>query len=178
MLKQDKRGISPIIGYVLLIAGVIAVSVVIYPWLKSYVPQEITECKEGASLFVKYVNCTKDLTSGKLELRLTLRNNGLFDLDGFMIYSAEDKEQEIATTSIAQYAGGAEGLIMFNGGRFPLKPNEEANYFFSTTTIPKIEKIEIIPARFEIANNKNRFTICGNSKISETIECEFSNPIR
>jgi len=170
MINQ-KKGVSPIIGYVLLVAGIIAVSALIYPWMKSYVPQEAVACQDGSSVFLKSVSCLRDTTTNELELRTTLRNNGLFNLDGFMIYGTNISD-ELATIDLAQYSGGTEGLILFKDGRNPLEPNEDINYIFNIgTAVNDLKKIEIIPTRFETINNKKRFAICGNSKVEELITC-------
>ena len=51
--KLNKKGVSVIIGYVLLIAFAILISAGVYAWLKTYVPREPLNCPDGVSIFVK-----------------------------------------------------------------------------------------------------------------------------
>lgn len=170
----NKKGVSPIIGYVLLIGGVLAVSILIYAWLKTYVPSEEIKCPEQVSLFADKLECKVNLTD--IELKFSLKNTGLFNLDGFFIHSAS-AGQEIATTNLVKYlpnAGEDTEIFLFNDGREPLKPADERGYVFLIPNgeIEQIESIEIIPAKFEIINGKKRFASCGDAKIKEIINCQ------
>jgi len=46
-VKKNKRGVSIVIGYVLLIAISIVISILVYQALKTYVPKEALECSDG-----------------------------------------------------------------------------------------------------------------------------------
>jgi len=169
---MNKRGISPLIGYVLLIVGMLSVSVLVYGWLKTYVPQEKIECSEGVSLFVKDIECTKNITNSEIKLILNIKNNGLFNVDGFLIHATNDSVQKLATIDLSSYGGGANEIILFNEGRVPLKPSEEEGYLFEIgSNLNDIKTIEIIPAKFEIVKGKKRFTSCGSAKITDVVNC-------
>ncbi len=170
---SNKKGVSPIIGYVLLIVGVLISSALVFVWLKTYVPQETVECPAEASLFIKNIECSKYESTGAIELRLGIKNNGLFNLDGFFIHATDDPEQTLATIDLVQFlpARSQEEIELFFDGRQPLKPNEEVGYVFDITGHDDLETIEIIPARFEDVDRKRRFTACGNDKIEEIITC-------
>ena len=82
-LKKTKRGVSIMIGYILLITFVIAISIFVYQWLKTYVPKEGLECPDGVSIYISKANINPN--EGKLTL--TLKNTGRFDINGvFVIY--------------------------------------------------------------------------------------------
>jgi hypothetical protein len=53
---QNKKGISTMIEYVLLIVIVISLSSVVYIWMKTYIPQESIECQDGVSLYITNLN--------------------------------------------------------------------------------------------------------------------------
>ena len=169
---MNKKGVSPLIGYVLLIVGVLIVSGLVFGWLQTYVPQESIECPAEASLFIKNVSCVKN--NSEIELRLAFKNNGLFNLDGFLIRATDNETQDLATIDLVEFLpGGQEEVQLFNDGREPLKPNEEIGYIFDIgTSLEDIKTVEVIPAKFEIIDNKRRFTTCGNSKVEEIISCQ------
>jgi len=173
MLNRDKKAVSPIIGYVLLIVGLLAVSAIVYSWLQTYVPKASAECPADVSIYVKDINCT--IENGDVELRLSLKNNGLFDVDGFFIHATNSSEQTLAAIDLVQYLPGRSAdsqIELFNEGREPLKDGESRGYIFNVTALNNITTIEIIPAKFEIVDRKKRFTSCGSSKITEIVNCK------
>lgn len=79
---QDKKGVSEIVSYVLLISITFAISGMIYAWLVFYVtPGQEIKCDEGISLTIRsyFYNCTLNT------FNITLQNRGLFDIDGYVI---------------------------------------------------------------------------------------------
>ena len=50
MNTKNKKGVSEIIGYILLVAIVVTISIFVYQWLKTYVPQDAISCPDGVSL--------------------------------------------------------------------------------------------------------------------------------
>jgi hypothetical protein len=169
---HNKKAVSIMIGYVLLIVGAVVMGGVVYGWLQSYVPQETLECPDGISLFIKDVTCISE--GGKYKLNLSVSNNGRFDVDGYFIKSAEIDGQEIATTDISEKmtSGGNpnSGLVLFAGKALePSKTAPLAMYDLDK----EIYLIELIPIRYEIIDNKNRLISCGNAKIKEKIACDL-----
>jgi hypothetical protein len=81
-IGDNKRAVSLIVSYVLLITIGIALSGLVYTWLRFYVGVEDTDaCPDGVSLIVKDYTC--DETEGTLEV--VLKNNGRFKVDGFVL---------------------------------------------------------------------------------------------
>src|SRR3989344_8392030 len=79
IFPNSKKGLSVMIGYILLISMAITMSAIVYQWVKTYVPQDSIECKDGVSLFVQGYN----YDCGADTLNLNLKNNGRFDLAGY-----------------------------------------------------------------------------------------------
>ena len=53
-MKVNKRAVSMIVAYVILITIAIALSILVYNWLRFYVgPGEKVECPEGVSLIIQ-----------------------------------------------------------------------------------------------------------------------------
>lgn len=83
---QDKKGISEIVSYVLLIAIAIGISIAVYSFLYLYVPKEKIRCPEDISIQVKDYSCffnTSSNNNGFIILKLS--NNGLYAFDAAYI---------------------------------------------------------------------------------------------
>ena len=170
-LLDKKKGVSIMVGYVLLVTCAIIIGVVVYQWVKTYVPADALECPEGTSIFIK--EYTYDCDNS--ELSLTLKNNGLFNTAGYFIHATNEEGQELATIDLSNYTllgEGKGGTVLFSTGN-SFKPNDEETNIFelSGSEIGQIYSIEIIPVRFQEEDGKNRFVSCGGSKVEEKISC-------
>jgi len=175
MIYKNKRGISIVIGYVLLIAVSIAMSVVVFQWMKTYVPTDSVKCPEGTSLFIKSI--TYDCV-GKT-LTLTLQNNGKFGIDGYFIHVSDKPNEELATIDISSKltAGGSisgNSVTFSNTTKNSLSPESLHNVVTSSFNVQSygtLYKLEIIPTRQDVISNKKRFVSCGESKVEEQLKC-------
>lgn len=122
MLLSDKRGISVIIGYVLLISIAVIMSAVVYAWMKSYVPVENAECSDGVSVLFDTTECSE----GKLIVRI--ENNGLFNVDGMFLRASLKPIQEIATFDLT--SGELGNFIRFGGGLAPERFDITRNFSY------------------------------------------------
>jgi len=182
MFIKNKRGVSEIIGYILLIAIVVAISIFVYQWLKSYVPQDALTCPDGTSVSVptyKY-NCSRNM------LNFTLQNEGTFSIGGYFIH-ASNSTQEVATLDLTHYyigpydsaAGGIVFGYLIGSGYNILDPGKSISLStnaFNLAIVPAIanstlNEIEITPMRYVEYKGKNRTASCGNAKISIPIQC-------
>jgi hypothetical protein len=168
---MNKKAVSIMIGYVLLIAGIIIVSAVVYTWMRSYVPREAPECPDGVSLFIEDSVC-KDLGGGDYILNVSIKNNGRFDIDGYFIKATKTQEQEVATFDISEgitSGGNAQAsVVLFPGGK--LEPGNSAGVAEYDLDFP-IYLIEVTPIRYETIQGKNKLVSCGNAIIKEKITC-------
>jgi len=99
ILIRDKRGVSIIIGYVLLVVVAIALAVIVFSWLRGQVDDgDEAECPEGVSLIVKNIECDID---GR-ELSFTLQNKGLFNLNGSIVRVNDRVDAEIGIYNISE----------------------------------------------------------------------------
>jgi len=170
--KKGKRGISVIIGYLLLVSFAIIISGMVYVWMKTYVPTEKIECPDGVSIYIKEANCSYNGTNYILEL--TLKNNGRFNIAGFYIHASNDSSQEIATINLADKIndGGVKfgETILFNiGNSNTLKINKEQTITFILEE--EIFLLSIIPTRFNEIEGKTKYVGCNNGKARELIDC-------
>ncbi len=173
--KKNKRGISMVIGYILLIAISIVMSIIVFQWLKTYVPKESINCPEGTSIFIKEVhyNCTKK------ELDITIRNNGKFGIDGYFIHVSNKSDEEIATIDISSNITEG-GIISGSSVRFSelienaLSPGDTGNTItshFNVAGYGTLYKVEIIPTRIQEEDNKKRVVSCSNAKTEQDLAC-------
>jgi len=169
---NSKKGISVMIGYILLVSIVIGMSVIVYQWIKTYVPRDATDCPDGTSIQIKEVSCTINST-GNYKLYITLKNNGRFNLAGYFIYATASSEQELATSDLSSKieSGGvfSGDKILFIGNTNAMQPNSEAPAIFSLED--EIYSVEIAPFRYQEENNKMIFVNCGKAKTKESVSC-------
>ena len=164
---KNKKGVSIIIGYVLLIVFAMIIGTIVYNLIKTYVPKDVPECPESVSIFIKEINYVGN------SLNITIINNGLFDIAGYFIRATENSSQKIATKDLSKFlvpinAKEINKVVMFLGDDNPMKPNDRQTQIFNLDT--EIYSIEIIPVRFQEEDSKRTFLSCGNSKVSEVVK--------
>jgi hypothetical protein len=173
---KNKKGLSIIVSYVLLIGISIGLSIIVYTWMKTYVPKESLECPDGVSLSISrltYESATKILN-------ITFRNNGRFSIDGFYIRGSNKSAElgEISDLSLAsnmiflnkdQEETVYGDLIRFQIVENSFAPMTYTTRSFNLTKYGTMKKIEIIPARYQIVNDKKKLLQCSNAKIQEIL---------
>jgi len=171
--RLSKKGMSVIIGYVLLITFGIIMGGIVYTYLKTYVPSEIDKCPDGVSIFLKDFTCVNN------QLNLTIKNNGKFNLQGYFIHATNNSNQTIATINLAKYFDASlsenglsnNALIYFNTNSHENFAPGDIRYNVFNNTPSGIYSIELIPARFQKIGSTERFVSCGSAKISEVLTC-------
>ncbi len=174
--NMDKRGISIMIGYILLITSAVVMSAIVYQWMKTYIPKDAIDCPEGVSLFVSESSCTE--YPDNYQLRLTTKNNGRFDIGGYFIHATNDSNQTLATIDLTEdIISGGEAYN--NAIVFSLLTSELSNFLNPNENIPaifnvssKLYTIEIIPVRFQVHDNKKRLVSCSEAKVIESLDCK------
>ena len=168
---MNKKGVSIMVGYVLLISVGLIMGVMVYQWLKTYVPNETLECPDGVSVLVEETECS----NGALEL--TLKNNGLFNIYGYYIRATFDNLEEIATHDL--YLDDGSNIYSFPGeeGLKSGVSSEPTLFKFNSDLCAEGEcnsysvySIEIVPVRTQKdSRNRETFVTCGNAKTKETV---------
>lgn len=76
---MNKKAISEMVSYVLLIVIAVGISIAVYSFLRVYVPKnEMINCGSDVNLVIDQVSCS--LTDSKINIELS--NKGLFKIDG------------------------------------------------------------------------------------------------
>ena len=180
MVIRNKKGISVMIGYILLISMAIMMSIIVYNWVKTYVPQDSIECDDGVSVFIQGYNyeCDKDT------LNLNLKNNGRFNIAGYFIHVTTSETQELAVTDLSQFnsvsAKKGAGSVSYSRDSNPIGAGDTFSDSFNFASLSGcsdsdtgkcIYSVEIIPLRQEKIKNKNRAVSCTDARIQEPIQC-------
>lgn len=173
----NKKAISAMIGYILLISFAVVMGVIVFAWLKTYVPRDSLECSEGTSLFIKdyEYNCTLN------QLTLTVLNNGRFNVGGYFIKASNSSEHVLATNDLSGFVMGDKtkllvgNIIRFSGGGDnsfePGDAPELHGFNLSSSGLGQIKSIEITPVRWQTEENKKNVVSCGDAKVKELISC-------
>ncbi len=184
MHKKNKRAVSEIIGYILLITFAIVIAGVVYSWLKTYVPKEGIACPDEVSVYISEYD-----SSVKNKLSLTLKNNGQFSVGGIFIYYSTDETQEIAVNDLSEYLNIETEAMMLKpptggGLRFGtatsqdnlnlFEPGEDKEIIFDINGIDKIYAVEIIPIRWQAEGTKKPAPVsCANAKTKKILDLEI-----
>ena len=155
-------------------------SVVVFQWLRTYVPKEAPKCSEGTSLLIREISY--DCTNGRLSV--DVKNNGRFSINGYFIHASNksDLEQvsiiDLSPKIIVQnketiYLGSVE---FSNVEENNLLPGGTHSTLFNVADYcpcagKAITKIEIIPTRIQEIEGKTRFVSCSDAKVEETLTC-------
>ena len=188
--KKSKRGLSEMIAYVLLIAGAVAMSTIVYVWIKNYIPKDIPKCDDGVSIMIS------DLSCGNSVLTFNLKNNGLFNVDGYYIKASRGSADSIATINLAiegKHTGKgkvypatkdeAPSILLLNQDVLP--PESEILQTFTLTSGIEgmehgtISAIEVTPlTSYKSETNQYQRAVCGNAKVKEVIPngCAVNTP--
>ncbi|MBW6442790.1 hypothetical protein K0A97_03385 [Patescibacteria group bacterium] len=178
--ELDKKGISVIISYVLLIVFAIVISAIVFQWLRSYIPARALECPSGVSIFLKpTLNTTTEI------LKLEITNTGLFGIEGYFVHIKNNPDQIEPDTSINEEllteVGGAlntGSYISFSNSENSFKPGQSGTGGSGTVThifnlsefeMGEISEIRIIPIRKQEYKDKGFVVACGEAIVKRPI---------
>lgn len=155
----NKKGISEILSYVLLIVIGISISVLVYNYIRGQIPQgnDGTECDEATSLVVLDYTCDPITKI----INLTLENHGRFSISGFTAKLGN------STTTLAtckpRDSRNNEGTFFIG----TLNPGQGFNldlYYAHCSKLNEVNFIEITPI-----NSKG--SLCNDVIIHDEIKC-------
>jgi len=128
MLKSDKKGLSEIIGYVLLIVLAVSLSTIVYVALKEKAkfPEEMG-CPDGTQILIKSVNSWPD-SSTSMPLNITIQNRGRFSVDGFLL-------------RVNNKTGEKQGVYLIERNETKIYPGNVSNFVWAANKIIEAGKI-------------------------------------
>ena len=160
------------LSYVLLISIVVAIAISIYSWLEIIANVEpIKECEESTSLIISDYACYENI------FKLTLKNSGRFNIDGF-IFTVTDNPDRVPITPLNALNDLSGNTIP---GRYifkqPLNPGDSAEALFdsSNTNFTLIRNVRIQP--FIILEYGDEI-VCENAIIVQSTDnCEINTSL-
>jgi len=139
--KKNKKGLSELVSYVLLVVISLSIAIGVYAWLKGNLPSENErpKCPEDVAIVVSDYNC--NLISSPKILQLKVENKGYFTVDGFYIRVSNNSEK-LPTLSITTIDG--ESNLRVQGQYYStLNPGETVLTNFSYGEIETVKKVQI-----------------------------------
>ena len=133
---RDKSALSNIVAYVLLISITVALSVIVYGWLRFYVSgEEIEECSEDVNIIIRSYECFLPKAGVGGRIIVTLKNKGLFSIDGYEL-------------RVHDRPGATFGFYLFEKNNFDddivggkLKPGVEYEKTYRFVDYPQDEEV-------------------------------------
>jgi hypothetical protein len=177
MKNKSKKGVSIMIGYVLLVSIAMIIGASTYLWMKSYVPADKIQCPDGVSLYLKKINCTA-YNDDYSFLELTIKNSGRFNIEAYYAYFSVEEEKEPSidlsnhihdNSAISSPNTRAIYFPGYSSEANSFSPGDEAKHIFLVNS--SIKEISIIPGRIEEIEGKRRYAACTSAKISEKVYC-------
>lgn len=168
--KKNKKAVSEIIAYVILISIGLSLSILVFVWLKSYVSEDTRKtCPDEATLIIRNYSCSKTL--GKvINLDITIKNRGLFIVDGFMVKVNDRQDSSIGVYNLYNLLAPKEGE--------KLLPGEEVIYHYSIkedtyqgNELVEIDDVKLIEVQ-PFIDKKNKI-LC-ESVSSQVVSCGAS----
>ena len=157
MLLNNKKALSEIVGYSILIVIAITLSIMVYAFLKSYIPGGAVSCEEDLNLIVQNYSCQGN------NLDIGLLNKGLFKVDGVYIRFGEPSKSKGKPIN-------EDDILLYNPDTNDPGLNPGKSYF-TTYSIDRTAstqyELELEPA---IIRNK-KLVFCSNSIITQPIKC-------
>ena len=163
--KKQKKGVSVLISYVLLITMAIALAAGTYYFLKTYAEKPLPEetCPEGTNIVIENYSCS----NGQLDL--TIKNRGLHAVTGVYVKISNESESELLYDLWDMSSRADCNIVNKCTPCFSLDPGHEC----LASNIPynnygKITKIMIIPYKKEETYTR----LCKNAIVSLDVDCQ------
>ena len=170
-LRLDRKGVSLMIGYVLLVIIAIGLSIAVFAFLKLYIPPSSPECPEDVKLTIDDYSCEDPNSDNEYQVTMTLTNRGLFNVYGVYIRMGGDR--------IYKQLINEADLHFINAGVAGLNPGVDVvkgPYDYSETGFTNgIRIIEIEPIYIG-GEDEPQAAVCENAVIRKTIICPSSAP--
>src|SRR3989344_4763310 len=162
-ILEDKKGVSEMVSYVLLIVIAMSIAGGVYSWLKFYVnvDKSAIQCNEDVALFIEDYNCQG--LGNERYINITVKNQGNFNIEGFFIRATNSSDSKRLPTDKLDAVGTYDPMINKNGLYFfqetGLGPTESKVLQFNYTKIKTIARIQVQPFKIDRAKN-NSLVLC------------------
>jgi hypothetical protein len=151
-MGKEKRGISEVIGYVLLVTLALSMAVLVYDWLKPNAAlQDELGCPEGAEVIIK------EISNNGTHINISIENRGRFTIDWVLVRVNNISNAKIGTflvqrNTTALDPGEEEVLVIKkNPGIIDINDN------LIGTVSGNLYYVEVQPIIYDTAKKKTRF---------------------
>ena len=156
---HNRKAVSPIIAYVLLIGIVIAISAAVGSWLYTQAKSPgfaVDKC-EGVSISIEKVECEADSLSSGYNIKYTVKNRGRFTIDKLSVK--------------VDFGGGLGDPYKYSldeVGDLNLKPLVDENEYTNTKNFRSIiNRIKVTP--WLVKGNEE--LLCSDNSVEVVVEC-------
>ncbi len=175
LLLKDKKGVSLMIGYVLLIIIAISLSIAVYSFLVLYLPSEEPKCPKDIKMVVEGVECSPGGGSDKRDLKVTVSNRGLFAIRGVFIRVGDKNRihkelvnEGAETQDIHMQGNISKGLLP---GVHVTLPDEGDNEHYEITNYDSSKAYEIEIEPFIINEENGHYVLCAHNLVTKPLSC-------
>ncbi len=161
-MHSNKKALSEIVSYAILIVITISLSIGVYAFLKVYIPKQTTECQADINLIVQDYSCS----FAKKELNITLLNKGLFKADAAYVRLGNVGQKVKPQIN-------KNDFLLFGPGNTPgLNPGDSSfsSYIISSGIIPSAGTYELEVQPVVIQNKQ--LVPCSKGIITQSVECK------
>lgn len=160
---QNKKGVSELVSYTLLIIIAIAAGVLVFGYLKVYVPKDRPVCPDEISLSLPSINCAYGVDNSSLSISFV--NRGRFTIDAAYIRIG------LPGKSTKTLINSNNSDLYFASGLIPSQPPLNKSFSINNKIIsnPGSYILEVEPAVTD--KNLNVLAACDNAIISQDISC-------
>ncbi|MFA4960191.1 MAG: archaellin/type IV pilin N-terminal domain-containing protein [Candidatus Pacearchaeota archaeon] len=139
MFQLNKKGVSELIAYVLLISIAVSLSIIVYAWLVVWVEPkpEGSTCPPGVDVVVTDYICTPKGGNNPGNFSISLKNKGRFTFDGFVLRVHDRPDAEFGLYTLKSY-GNPDGEKLAPG-------QELINKIYSLGNLNNISYFEVVP---------------------------------
>ena len=167
---NNKKGVSELVSYVLLIIIAVGLSVFVYNYISSYVPKDKPTCNQDVSLIVQDVSCVHGSPAGEIDI--SLLNKGLFKIDAaYARFGVRGRTVKQQLEQISQPANTIYLSTFIGNQGTGLKPGDTIVKQYTLPSSFALNageyEVEIEPAVF-IGND---LALCPGSIITQPITC-------
>lgn len=156
----NKKGVSEIVSYVLLILVSIAISTIVFGFLMKFIPKgQTAECPSDVSLIVQDISCDKSSNI----LSINLSNRGLWNVSEVHIKTGLQNSKVKTAPTFVDQNGAKPDPYVFSP---PLSPSQVIGMQFYLNIGD--DTLEIVPA---VYNKKGEKAICPSAIITQPISC-------
>lgn len=176
---NNKKGVSEMVSYVLLVIIAIGLGALVFTYLQVYVPKDKSTCPDDTAIAIEKYSCKySPSVTPPSNLSLTISNKGLFTINAAYIRIGNEGKTVRQLINDPKVPGNpSSGFYLSSGLIAPglnqpltgLKPGESTTRIYHPSQIDGSRKyeIEIQPA----SGSYNKLTICEKATIVQKIIC-------